>query len=93
MFDHTALCSQIDRLFLENFSIQVPSYQLDLIDTGFMTSLIFLDLLAQLERQFAITVSLEDMEIDDFRSIEKIGQYVERRSLFPVVWTETRSMG
>jgi len=40
-----------------------------------------------LEREFGVTVALEDIELDHFRSIERIAQFVARR----VAWAEGKA--
>ena len=63
------LAQQISALFSEKLHPQVPSLETDLIDTGLVDSLTFVEFLAQVEQEFGIQVSLEDLEIDQFRTI------------------------
>jgi acyl carrier protein len=46
--------------------------------------MVFVDLLLHLEREFGVTVALEDIEFDHFRSIERIAEFVANR----VAWAE-----
>jgi len=63
---------QLSRLFAEKLQVEVPSVETDLIDTGLVDSLTFVEFLAQLEAEFGVRVSLEDLEIDRFRTISSI---------------------
>jgi acyl carrier protein len=79
MIEHGLLCSQLEYLFVKQLEITVPSYSTNLIDEGIIDSLTFVELLDQLEQNFNITISLEDMEINDFISIDHIGHFVQRQ--------------
>ena|SRR5437899_11986390 len=74
------LNSQIGRIFEEKLHLEIPSVETDLLDTGVVDSMAFVELLNQLEQEFGITVSIEDLEIDNFRSIEKIAEFVASRN-------------
>ena len=78
MIEHGLLCGQIEYLFAKKLEITVPSYNTNLIDEGIIDSLTFVELLDQLEQNFRIRISLEDMEIDDFISIDHIAHFVQR---------------
>jgi acyl carrier protein len=67
---------RIVRLFVEKLHLEVPSIDTDLIETGVMDSLTFVDLLVQLEHAFGIQVSLQDLEFEHFRSIAAIAEFV-----------------
>jgi acyl carrier protein len=67
-------------LFLEKFGIEVPSVDTDLIDTGMIDSLAFVELLSHLEREFAVKISIEELDIDNFRSIAKIGEFMNQQT-------------
>ena len=71
---------QLLRLFAEKLNVEVPSAQTDLIDTGLVDSLTFVEFLAQLEAAFGIHVSLEDLEIDRFRSISRIASFIATKT-------------
>ncbi len=75
MPDTRQLANQISALFSERLHLQVPSLDTDLIDTGLVDSLTFVEFLAQLEKEFGIHVSLEDLEIDHFRTISRIARF------------------
>jgi methoxymalonate biosynthesis acyl carrier protein len=68
--------SQLSTLFSERLNVQVPSVETDLIETGLVDSLTFVRFLATLEEEFGVQVSLEDLEIEHFRTIARIASFV-----------------
>ncbi|MBZ5556522.1 MAG: acyl carrier protein [Acidobacteriia bacterium] len=75
MSDHAAIRAHVLAIF-EQLAIEPPDAGVDLFDTGVLDSLAFVQLLLQLEERLGVTVSLEDLEIDHFRTIEHIVDFV-----------------
>jgi acyl carrier protein len=73
------LRDQIVRLFADRLNLDVPSGGTDLFEAGALDSMAFVELLAHLEREFGIAVSLQDLEMDNFRTIERIAGFVAAR--------------
>jgi acyl carrier protein len=80
MPDATQLQPRIAALFAGKLNVQVPSFETDLLDTGLVDSLTFVEFLAQLEQEFGIHVSLDDLELDHFRSIARIAGFVATKT-------------
>jgi methoxymalonate biosynthesis acyl carrier protein len=80
MSDHSEVRRQIARLFAEQLSVEVPTDDTDLFDSGIVDSLKFVELLVQLEQKFGTKVNLNDLELDNFRSIDRIAQFVMQQS-------------
>lgn len=76
---------RIADLFVGKLGLDIPSRQTDLFDTGALDSMAFVELLALLEEEFGIEVSLDDLEIDNFRSVERIAAFVVSRNGRPPV--------
>ena len=53
----------------------------DLVETGLLDSLALIELLAQLEETFGVSVSTDDLELENFRSIASITGFVARRTM------------
>jgi methoxymalonate biosynthesis acyl carrier protein len=51
----------------------------DMFATGFVNSMFAMQLVQFVETTFGITVESEDLEIDNFRSIDAIAALVERK--------------
>lgn len=71
-----------DRL-LQDLHIEVPSDQADLIENGCLDSLAFLQTITLLEDEFNISIMLEDLSFDEFRSLESMSRFVERKMQAP----------
>ena len=70
------LISQLSDLFLNELNIEVPGPDTDLIETGMMDSMKLVELLVQIEQQFGLRVELEQIEIDDLRSVRGIARMI-----------------
>jgi acyl carrier protein len=71
---------RIAGLFNDKLNVEVSSMDTDLLETGVLDSLAFVELLAFLEKEFQIKVELDDLEVDNFRTIRKIADFVLERS-------------
>jgi acyl carrier protein len=84
MAEPNAWEARIRQVFRDKLKLDVPSVATDLFETAALDSMVFVDLLLHLEREFGVTVALEDIEFDHFRSIERIAEFVANR----VGWAE-----
>lgn len=64
-------------------NVEVESAETDLFEAGLLDSLAFVELLLRLEREFGVTASVDDLELDNFRSIARIAAFVSRSSVRP----------
>jgi acyl carrier protein len=80
MPDSNKLAYQISALLAEKLHVLVPSLETDLINTGLVDSLKMVEFLAQLEQEFGIRVSLQDLELDHFRTVTRIAAFVATKS-------------
>jgi acyl carrier protein len=69
---------RVQRLLLKAVHVDVPSIDTDLIEQGLLDSLALVELIFQLEQEFAVTVSLDDLDIDQLRTVRSIGALVAR---------------
>src|SRR5258706_7163410 len=79
MPEATALDTQLSRIFQEQLNLVVPSADTDLFEAGPLDSLAFVKLLVHVEDEFGIHVSLEDLELNNFRSIARIAKFISDR--------------
>jgi acyl carrier protein len=70
---------RIAELIRDQVGIQVPDSSTDLLATGLIDSLSLVALFLALEQAFQFEVEMEDLELDDFRSTERIADYVNLR--------------
>lgn len=72
--------NQISEFFVQELSLEVPAVDEDLVDTGILDSLIFVQLVFFIENEYGLEVSVEELEIDNFRTIEQIGKFINRNN-------------
>jgi acyl carrier protein len=72
--DHVT--ESLRRLFLETLNTEVRSDDTDLIETGLIDSLALVQLLFEIEREFNVSLPLDELEVDSFRTVRSIGAYV-----------------
>ena len=80
MSDSSRLRERIAGVFSSALHLDVPAFDTDLFDTGVLDSLAFVELLLQLEREFGVTTSVDDLEVENFRSIDSIAEFVVARA-------------
>jgi D-alanine--poly(phosphoribitol) ligase subunit 2 len=78
--DVNTLRERITALFASVLHLEVPSFDTDLFETGVFDSLAFVELLLRLERDFGMSVSVEELEVENFRSIATIAEFVHTRT-------------
>ena len=74
MNDENAIVERLNALFVECFHVEVPSPDTNLLESGVLDSLQFVELLLQLERRFGLQVRVEDINLDDLRTLERIAR-------------------
>ena len=62
--------------FAELFRIDVPSADTDLIDEGILDSFQLVELLAFLDEHFGVRLPIENLEIDDLRTLASLAHLV-----------------
>jgi acyl carrier protein len=78
--DANAIIERLDALFVKSFHIEVPSPDADLLDLGILNSLQFVELLFQLEQHFGLRIKIEDIDLDDLRTLARIARLVAANS-------------
>jgi D-alanine--poly(phosphoribitol) ligase subunit 2 len=74
-----ALVAQIIDLFARDLHVIVPSSEADLLQSGLLDSLGIVELLLRLEARFGVSLSLADLDVDDFRTVSSIAAVVAVR--------------
>ena len=72
MDDPKTVANRVAEIFSQNLHLEVPSHDSDLFTAGILDSLQLVELLFQLEEQFGIQISLGDIDLENFRSIDCI---------------------
>ena len=69
----------VQEILRTHINIQVPSPQYDLIENAAIDSLAVVELVFQLEQHFALTIDLEQLDLEDLRSVRRIAAFVDAR--------------
>ena len=67
---------KIRKILDDRLQIEPPASDQDLFQEGILDSLSFVDMLVALEGEFSITIALDKVDLDDFRSISRICDYI-----------------
>ena len=73
------LVRTIGKLIAEKLLVEVHSPEDDLLATGVLDSLSLIELLLNLEQHFGMKIPLEELQIEDVRSVRSIANMVESK--------------
>ena len=76
MTDVNAIIERLGALFVESFHVEVPSSDTDLLETGILDSFQFVELLFALEQRFGLRIKIENIDLDDLRTLSRIARLV-----------------
>jgi methoxymalonate biosynthesis acyl carrier protein len=76
MANRNAIIERLGAVFTESFHIEVPSPDTDLLETGILDSFQFVELLLQLEQRFNLRIKIDDIDLEDLRTIARIARLV-----------------
>jgi D-alanine--poly(phosphoribitol) ligase subunit 2 len=78
------LVDGVRSILRDHLNVLVDSPDEDLLESGLVDSLGVVELILQLENRFEVSLPMDALEIDDFRSINRIADLVTRRSSTPL---------
>jgi acyl carrier protein len=78
--NETAVEQTILAFLRERFGVELPSASANLIETGILDSMMFVDLIVLIEEQFGVVAELDDLEIENFATVARMAQFVVERS-------------
>ena len=80
MIEHSGIQRKLTELFARKLNLAVPTVETDLVGTGLLDSMALVELLAQLDETFGVSISIDDLELENFRSIASIARFVAQRA-------------
>jgi D-alanine--poly(phosphoribitol) ligase subunit 2 len=80
MTDANAIIGRLAALFVESLHVAVPSPDTDLLETGVLDSLQLVELLLQLEQRFGFQIKIDEIDLDDLRTLRRIARLVVVRT-------------
>jgi acyl carrier protein len=75
-----SLRSEIRDFIATAFKGRLLEDEEDIFATGFVNSLFAMELVTFIEKTFGITVESEDLDLDNFRSVERLAGFVARKT-------------
>jgi acyl carrier protein len=79
MHDRAAMELKIGEIFERELGLKVLSPTADLLESGGLDSLSFLELLLQLETEYGFRVRLQELVLADFRSVARVADFIAGR--------------
>jgi acyl carrier protein len=70
------LTARVQQVFREALTMEVPSVDTDLIETGRLDSLALVELLFALEQHFGVDLALGELDVENFRTVQRISDFV-----------------
>ena len=80
MSDRAGTIPTIRRLVLDVLHVEVDDDDADLIETGVLDSLALVELIFQIERVWGVSIELDELTIDAFRSVRGIAALIDGTS-------------
>ena len=71
-----SLEERIQRILNDRLQLDVSQADQDLFEAGILDSLSFVDMLVALEEEFSTQIALDKVDFNDFRSVNKIVEYL-----------------
>lgn len=74
-----AIVRDLTAVFRDKLFIEVPAADTDLIDSGLLDSLQLVQLLLHVEQDFGYRIPLDEIDLDDLRSLERLARVIAAR--------------
>lgn len=81
MITSQTLVDRVRLLIREVLSIEVLSANTDLMESGLIDSLALVSIIAEIEDEFQVVLALDDLDIDQFRSVQRIAEFLSQTVL------------
>lgn len=73
---HDAIIRRLGEVFVETLHIEAPPPDTDLFESGTLDSLQLVELLLALERSFGTRITVESIDLEQLRTLERIARLV-----------------
>jgi D-alanine--poly(phosphoribitol) ligase subunit 2 len=70
--------TKIKELFVTRLFVHVDSPEIDLFEAGVLDSLGLVEILFGIEQEFGIPINLAELDLDQFRSMTGMAQFISR---------------
>jgi D-alanine--poly(phosphoribitol) ligase subunit 2 len=75
-----AIIERLCAIFVESLHIEAPPPDVDLFENGIVDSLQLVELLVQLEQRFGFKIKIDELDLDDLRTLARIAALVAART-------------
>ena len=76
MTDANIIVERLGMLFAESFHIEAPGADADLLESGILDSLQFVELLFRLEQEFGLRIKIDAIDLADLRTLAHIARLI-----------------
>ncbi len=76
-----AIRMKVHEYILHNISLDDLDDDFEIFNEGLVSSLFAIELMTFIEQNFVIKVTMEDLDIDNFKSVNSITQFVEYKQI------------
>ncbi|MCP5046297.1 MAG: acyl carrier protein [bacterium] len=77
--DSTVPRDIIRNYIMENVNMSELDNDLDIFETGVVNSLFAIELMTFLEKAFSIKVTMDDLDMDNFKTVNATSDFVQRK--------------
>lgn len=74
-----AVQQKVYTYILRNISVDHVDYDLDIFDEGLVSSLFAIELMTFIEKNFAVKVTMEDLDMNNFKTVNSITRFIEHK--------------
>jgi methoxymalonate biosynthesis acyl carrier protein len=75
--DEARIIQELAMILHEQLHLELPDSATDLLATGLLDSLAFVSLLFAIEERFGVVVDVNELSLDDFRTLSSISAYIQ----------------
>ena len=69
----------IRNYIMENVNLQELNDDFDIFEAGLVNSLFAIELMTFLEKAFSIKVTMDDLDMENFKTVNSTGRFVQRK--------------
>jgi len=74
--ERNMIMQNVGEYIVQNVGMDDIDHDLDIFEEGLVSSLFAIELMTYLERNFEVKVTMEDLDMDNFKSVNSICEYI-----------------
>jgi methoxymalonate biosynthesis acyl carrier protein len=79
LLENVSIKESIKEFFSKSINISALDEEEDLFDSGIVNSLFYIQLVTFIEKNFLITVTTDDLDMQNFKSVNAVYDFVQRK--------------